>query len=148
MKEEQLAKELIQVWCRLMKKPVPQKTETTSRGEYGVLIYLTSVKDGATPGELAAEFDVGSGRVADILKSLTRKRLIERRTDPQDRRRTLVFLTAEGKMLAEEKQHFILAIHMELVQYLGQSDTEELIHLMRRVAEFTDSLTDAANTIK
>ena len=42
MKEEQLAKELIQVWCRLMKKPVPQKTETTSRGEYGVLIYLTS----------------------------------------------------------------------------------------------------------
>ena len=148
MKEKQLAKELIQVWCRLMKKPVPQKTETTSRGEYGVLIYLTSVKDGAAPGELASEFDVGSGRIADILKSLTRKRLIERRTDAQDRRRALVFLTAEGRRLAEEKQNFILAIHTELVQYLGQSDTEELIRLMRRVAEFTDSLTDAANTIK
>ena len=65
MDYEQLADEFLMCSAAFMRNPLHRESETTSRGEFGVLGYLAFIQDGVTPGKLDEQFCVGSGRVAD-----------------------------------------------------------------------------------
>ena len=61
-----------------------------------VLLHL-SFSGPLTIGEAALHFDRSQAATSEIVTQLESKGLLERQRDPQDRRRTLVWLTDEGQ---------------------------------------------------
>jgi DNA-binding MarR family transcriptional regulator len=61
-----------------------------------VLLHL-SLSGPLTIGEAALHLDRSQAATSEIVTQLESKGLLERRTDPDDRRRTLVWLTDEGQ---------------------------------------------------
>ena len=130
-----LAVELEECLALALRHPAPQGIIRLSRGEAGVLKCLSQAERECTPGDLRALLGVGSGRVADVLRSLERKGLTRRRTDPHDARRALVSITDEGRALVRELREVFLSDQQRMLEALGPSDAAEFVRLMRRVAE-------------
>ena len=88
-----------------------------------VLCYLLFSHNGASAGELTAEFKVRSSRTAAILNGLERKGYAVRSSDPEDKRRVRVYITEKGKKFAW-KEHEDAIRHFEyILQDIGQEDS-------------------------
>lgn len=65
---------------------------------YGILLMLARAEDGTLrPADLAATFRLTASGVSRLIDRLVADGLLERRTHPDDRRCTLVAMTAEGE---------------------------------------------------
>jgi DNA-binding MarR family transcriptional regulator len=67
-----------------------------------VLAQLYRRPPGMTPGELTRELLVTAGNVTGIVDRLARRRLVERRPVPEDRRAVRVRLTSRGHRVMEQ----------------------------------------------
>ena len=90
---------------------------------------------GATTTRLADAMRVTVPTMSSMLDGLSNRGLIERRVDPQSRRRIPLFLTAEGLRLIERYQHIMDARHREIVSGLLKSEQESLLRSMSLLAE-------------
>jgi DNA-binding MarR family transcriptional regulator len=72
-------------------------------GPQRLLLRIAARFPGATAGDLASAMRLDRSTVSGILKRLEQRGLLQRRSDPRDGRRTLVFLTARGRDLAGEQ---------------------------------------------
>lgn len=70
--------------------------QRSTRGEEAALFWLSKLDPPVSAGELASHLGITSGRIANILSSLDRKKLIERRRSSEDRRQIYVSLTPAG----------------------------------------------------
>lgn len=101
-------------------------------------------------GELAARSGVGDPTMSKMLKSLEHHGLIERRTDPENRRTVWVNPTAKGRALYDEMQahfnrglkHVLRGLTSEQLRDLLRT-MEHLDHLL--VSSGADRRTDAEN---
>jgi DNA-binding MarR family transcriptional regulator len=71
------------------------KRSGLSGASRAVLLHL-ALSGPLTVGEAARHLDRAQSVVSDIVTQLESKRLLERQTDPRDRRRSLVWLTPQG----------------------------------------------------
>ncbi|PGD38362.1 MarR family winged helix-turn-helix transcriptional regulator [Bacillus wiedmannii] len=111
----------------------PLDTQEFSRGEMGILVYLTFKKDGVTSGQLSEALYVSTGRIATALKGLEKKNLIERRTDSMDKRRVNVYIMEAGKQIILEKHEQALKKMEMKLQKLGKEDAQKFVELSKRV---------------
>ena len=63
-----------------------------------------------------------------------------RTEDPEDGRRTLVSLTEKGQDVVAERKKRIGETMKEFCKELGAEDTQELLRIMRRVAELAPEI--------
>ena len=134
--EQDLSEELYNLLAELLNRKLNRTVLDSIRGEYGILRYLLYVENNASAGRLSEHLHVVPGRITDTLNSLERKGLIERHTDPEDRRRVLVSITDAGR---EQAIQMMTRIHREyegMFQILGRKDTEELIRLLKIVLAY------------
>ena len=118
MHYKQLAKEFFDFLVKTNARPVgPPDPKEYSKGEMGILIYLTFQKDGVTSGQLSEALQVSTGRVASALKSLEKKQLIIRRTDGVDKRKVNVYITDKGKQNTLKK-------HEEAIEQMEKKFTK------------------------
>lgn len=110
-----------------------RSTVASAKGEMGLLLYLCFRHDGAHAWELKNKLGVGSGRIANALKSLESKGFITRTTAPNDRRAILVHLTPSGKAYAETQYQALLSQTSKLFDYLGEEDTANLLRILKRI---------------
>ena len=103
----------------------------STRGEEAALFWLSKLESPVSAGELAAKLGITSGRIANILSSLDRKKLIERRRSSRDRRQINVTLTEAGSEHIRKVYESARASHMVLLEKMGISDAEEFIRLTR-----------------
>jgi DNA-binding MarR family transcriptional regulator len=106
-------------------------------GEMFVLSVIATASDAVSPGEISAVCGVTTARVAMALKMLEDKGWIIRETDRNDRRRTLVTVTAEGSAAFKRhdaERHIMLE---QLLRELGENDAREYVRIIGRVAEIT-----------
>lgn len=136
MISKELSEQMLHCITDMMKTPIHRETQGASRGELGMLGYLTYVQDGVSAGCLRKHFEVGSGRIADTLAALERKGLIRRETDPKDGRRVLVFRTEAGAAIARTHMEKMQQCQLELLEYLGEEDARELFCLSGRIRDF------------
>ena len=129
---EELAAEFLDSMLNAKHVPAEKGEHTVPKGEFGVLVFLTHHKNGASVGELTEFLRVTSGRTATTLNSLQRKGLIQRHTDETDNRRILVYITEKGREQFEEEQGRALAVMSEFFGRLGEDDAREYIRLMRK----------------
>jgi DNA-binding MarR family transcriptional regulator len=99
----------VSVWLRLLKAhglmlPRVRQTipEHLTLPQFDVLAQLYRRRPGMTPGELTRELLVTAGNVTGIVDRLARRRLVERRPVPEDRRAVRVRLTSRGHRVMEQ----------------------------------------------
>ena len=110
----------------------------SGHGESGVLQILLENEKNKKPlssGDICAKMQLSSGRTALTLKRLELKRLIVRRADEKDKRRTLVKLTEKGKALAESTAKEVSAAVNKIVEKLGEKQAAEFIGMLATISE-------------
>lgn len=127
----QLAEELVNSLA--FQRMPPEQSGQISRGERGILSYLSFGRNGALAGEISRDLGLSTGRTAIALKNLEKKGLIVRAYAEHDRRCVVVRVTDAGRAAAQSfRREAITAIEGMLVQ-LGERDAREYVRIMKRI---------------
>ena len=86
-----------------------------------------------TPTRLYKDLVITSGAVTHRMDALEKAGLLERRTDPQDRRSMLACLTAKGRHVIDAAMRDHLAAEAELTDCLTQQEHKTLAQLLKRI---------------
>jgi len=89
--------------------------------QFEVLVHL-STNQGISQQELAEKLLVTKGNVCGLIDRMSSQELVERRSDPEDRRSNLLFLTERGQTLASE---VIPAQEQYIIQHMAVLSPEE-----------------------
>ena len=84
--------------------------------------------------ELAEFLSLDASQVVALVDSLEKKNLLERRTDPRDRRSNILVSTKEGMALFEKAQVAIDNAREESLEGLTPAEREELKRLLTLIA--------------
>lgn len=106
--------------------------------QFSVLNWFVRVDDQATPGRLAAAFQVSKGAMTNTLGKLEQKGFVCIRPDPQSGRRKLVSMTAAGRRAREEA---IAAARPFLNAFVGRFDAgriEALLPELEAIRRYLD----------
>lgn len=122
MDYERLAEELFQQLKTNCYISLPEVLNDFSKGEIGVLSYLSFNKNDVSAGELSDELKVSTARIASILNSLENKKYIKRRSDKKDKRKILVSITNKGKNLAIDTKRDIICKIMKIIEEVGYEE--------------------------
>jgi DNA-binding MarR family transcriptional regulator len=106
------------------------KCSHVTTAQFEVLAQL-SVAPGISQQELSEKLLVTKGNICGLLDRLEEQRLVERRADPEDRRTHRLYLTDEGRELADrivpEHEDFI----QEHMSTLSDEEQRTLLALLR-----------------
>lgn len=86
-----------------------------------------------TPSEISARVIVPSATMTATLDTLERRGWIERRTNPEDRRSTLVSVTEQGRMVCDQLLAGVRAVESETLGVLTQRELATLLRLLEKV---------------
>jgi DNA-binding MarR family transcriptional regulator len=103
-----------------------------TRREWRFIALLAAVGEMA-PSDLALRSGLDRSRTSKALMPLLAKRLIERRSQPGDRRRASVALSAEGQALYARIFPRVVEVNTALLDVLGQGDVATLARLLTRL---------------
>lgn len=117
-------------------KQLSQLTEfLNASGEYSILYLMYHEPDPHSAGEFAERLDLSPGRVANVLKALEKKGLIERKKDPSDGRRTMVTLTQKGREYICQTYTQAIEVYHNLIEEIGEHDTWEFLRITKKLLE-------------
>ncbi|GAA0742294.1 MarR family winged helix-turn-helix transcriptional regulator [Clostridium oceanicum] len=133
MEYSELAKELIQYQFKLSKAPKDINLTDQSRGEMSVIAYLMEVEDGVAPSSLAKFAGVSTARMASVLNSLEKKGYITRSLNSKDRRKIIVHITDEGKVIGIKGRKKAIKRLSRLLSDLGEHDAKEHVRIMKKI---------------
>lgn len=87
-----------------------------------------------SPKALLQQTLVSSGTMTNRIDRLVTRKLVERRTDPNDGRGILVVMTPEGRERVDAAIRTLLAAESELLERLSAPDQERLSALLRKLS--------------
>lgn len=126
----------------IRKKSLVEIPRNCSQGETGALLYLTFVKDGITSSELAENLNVSLPRVASLVNSLESKNLVEKLTDKEDKRKTIVNITKGGKKLILSKKEEAIDKIAKVIEKLDEEEINQYIRLTQKIGKIMDEMQD------
>ena len=106
--------------------------------EWRVLACLTD-SDGAMVTELARYAMIEQSRLTKIIIQMDGRGLVKRRSDPKDGRRVRVFLTANGRELAQELVADARNHELELLRSFRSGEGSEIKDTLRALIRHLDS---------
>jgi DNA-binding MarR family transcriptional regulator len=86
-------------------------------------------------GEISARMHITSGTMTTVLDTLERKGLIERLTDPDDRRRVLIEITAEAQRVLDRMLPEVQQVSAAIMSNLDNEQNEQLLASLAAVRE-------------
>lgn len=111
-----------------------------SKGEIFLLGYLHSSGGSAGSHTLSEVMGTSSARIAAAVKSMESKGWVYRKSDQDDQRKTIVYVTSEGEgHVLEYRQHARQALK-EMLEELGEVDTAEYLRITRRINEIANRM--------
>jgi len=113
-------------------------------GEYHItvpqLVCLnTVVQQGPmTPTQIGKAVHLSTSTLVGIIDRLEKKGLIQRERDARDRRLVNISTTAEGRQLAEEAPHAMMAPMYQGIHRLGPEEQQHLVTALEKLVDFLD----------
>jgi DNA-binding MarR family transcriptional regulator len=92
-----------------------------------------SQREGLSMSEIANRARLPAPTLTKIVDRLVAENLVHRRSDPYDRRRVLVLLTARGRAVRSRLDHVVQQHQSGLESVLGHSGLEQLTDLLARL---------------
>lgn len=80
-----------------------------------------------TPKGIALKMNLVKSRISKIVSGLVRKELIQKISDPEDSRVTLLSLTAKGQNKLNDINGFLNDMHMEVLQQMEPEQRKTMI---------------------
>jgi DNA-binding MarR family transcriptional regulator len=104
------------------------------RGEYRVLFALYN-EEGVSQTTLADRHHLDKGVIARVVRRLEEKGYVERRPDPDDKRRKLLYLTEDAERLRSEVSDLQATVDTEITQGLTDEEARALTEGLQTVCE-------------
>jgi len=108
-------------------------------GQFAQLLALYE-RDGQTPTELSRAVGIEPGTMTKTLRRMERDGLVERRTDPDDRRAVPIFLTQRARRLESVLKAEAKAINDDITHDLSERRTRELLRDLAVLVQRAESL--------
>ncbi len=94
--------------------------------------------DGVALFQVAERLRMDYPTASRIITALTRRRLVRIATDPQDRRRALLYLTPHGQSLATELRPLADSLRAAMVAGLSARERETVRNAMKKIVANMD----------
>ena len=126
-------------------KSLERALDNELRGQYGLsggqwkVILSLSIQNGLSQKDLAEKIFVDSTTLVPIIDSMEKKGLVERRTDPNDRRNNNVFLTAKSESVVEPIMEILLRMRKIFFKNISESDIEFTKNILKKITANADS---------
>jgi len=133
MEKNEIVEQIFEELKKNVTESISEVLNNFTKGEIGILSYLSFDKDGVTAGELSEHLNVSTARIASILNSLEHKGYISRNEDILDRRKIIVNITDMGKELASKAKDDIFAKITFIISELGEEDAKEYIRILIKI---------------
>ena len=132
---EELSQQLLINQIRYSKQLSQLTDFLNASGEYSILYFLYQENRSFSPGKFAERLNITPGRVANLLKALEKKSLINREKDPSDGRRNLVTLTEYGREYVSSIYEQTADVYHCLIEAIGEDDTREFLRITNKILE-------------
>jgi len=121
---------------RLLRNFIDQRAKRrgTTRAQWIVLFRLRQ-QEGLSQVDLAEVLELQPISLVRLLDRLVEHGLLERRSDPKDRRANRLFLTASGRQLVDELDSLRDAIATDVLQDVPASAIETSLKTLRDIKE-------------
>lgn len=135
MKEQKIAEQIFRELKSQSACSISELLTDFSKGEIGVLGYLTFERDQVTSGELSEKLNVTTARMSSILNALEKKGYVKRQSDLLDKRKTFIFITEKGKIIVKKTKEEVLQTIQYVISELGIEDTKEYMRLATKIKD-------------
>jgi DNA-binding MarR family transcriptional regulator len=122
------------------------KSRGTTRAQWIVLFRLRQ-QEGLSQVDLADVLELQPISLVRLLDRLVEHGLVERRSDPRDRRANRLFLTPAGRQLADDLDGLRDAIATDVLQGVPAAAIETSLKTLREVKERIKSLAEPAGDV-
>lgn len=122
------------------------KSRGTTRAQWIVLFRLRE-QEGLSQVDLADVLELQPISLVRLLDRLVEHGLVERRSDPRDRRANRLFLTAAGRQLADDLDSLRDAIATDVLQGVPAATVETSLKALRDVKERIKTLAEPADGV-
>jgi MarR family transcriptional regulator, transcriptional regulator for hemolysin len=140
--KKQLIMQLVES-SRLLRNYIDHRAKTrgTTRAQWIVLFRLRE-QEGLSQVDLAEVLELQPISLVRLLDRLVEHGLVERRSDPRDRRANRLFLTASGRQLADDLDSLREAIATDVLQGIPTAALEASLKTLRDVKDRIKTLAE------
>jgi MarR family transcriptional regulator for hemolysin len=122
------------------------KGRGTTRAQWIVLFRLRE-QEGLSQVDLADVLELQPISLVRLLDRLVEHDLVERRSDPRDRRANRLFLTASGRQLADDLDSLRDAIAVDVLQDVPAAGIETSLKTLRDIKERIKTLAEPPGNV-
>lgn len=134
MSYEELAEEFLNVKGILSADEIHSAVMSGDKGVDFVLAYVL-MNECVVSKQISAAMGVSTARTAVLLNTMEKDKLILRRRDYNDGRRTVIEILPAGRERYDLKRKKLKSAVVKLLESLGPDDASEYIRLHRKIAE-------------
>ncbi len=142
MQSEYLAEQILKTFDSIDTENLLGRLKLSLKGENLLLMILNDLGGSGTPGKIIERLDFTGARLSAVIKSLEGKGFVERRKNSDDKRSTIVAITAEGKEHYIRLRAEIISNALTIIEQLGEEDVREFLRLISRLAEISNNTAD------
>lgn len=145
--KKQIVSQLVET-SRLLRNYIDHRAKArgTTRAQWIVLFRLRE-QEGLSQVDLADVLELQPISLVRLLDRLVEQGLVERRSDPRDRRANRLFLTKAGRQLADDLDSLRDAIATDVLQGVPTAVLETSLKALRDVKDRIKTLADPASRI-
>jgi DNA-binding MarR family transcriptional regulator len=122
------------------------KGRGTTRAQWIVLFRLRE-QEGLSQVDLADVLELQPISLVRLLDRLVEHGLVERRSDPRDRRANRLFLTASGRKLADDLDRLRDSIAIDVLQDVPASAIETSLKTLREIKERVKTFAEPSGNV-
>lgn len=122
------------------KKYIGELSSNISQGESGVLLYLLNVKSNVSQSELSEKLGVTMPRIVAVINTLQNKELIEKKLDPNDKRKSIISITNKGKDNIIKKKKDAIKFIENVIKELDEQEIEQYIDISKKIERISNKI--------